>query len=109
VLDADGRRERARIAVGRAPWNVAFTGDGMRAYVTNANDDTVSAIDTASHAVVATIGVGHIPTGVGSVGGEVWVANNTSSTLSVIDVATNQVTATVDLGLSDEPTTIAFA
>jgi YVTN family beta-propeller protein len=77
--------------------------------VTNANDDTVSAIDTASHAVVATIVVGHIPTGIASVGGEVWVANNTSSTLSVIDVATNQVTATVDLGLSDEPTTIAFA
>ena len=44
-----------------------------------------------------------------AVGGEIWVANNTSSTLSVIDVATNAVTATVDLGLSDEPTTIAFA
>jgi phospholipase C len=109
VLDSGAEHELVRVAVGRAPWNVALTADGARAYVTNANDDTVSVIDTSAQAVVATVAVGHIPTGVSVSGSEVWVANNTSSTLSVIDAATNAVTATIDLGLSDEPTTIAFA
>jgi phospholipase C len=109
ALSADGRSELARVAVGRMPWDVAVTADGARAYATNANDDTVSVVDTATRSVIAAVAVGHIPTGISVVGDAVWVANNTSSTVSVIDVATNAVGATVDLGLSDEPTTIAFA
>ena len=72
--------------------------------------DTVSVIDAKSGAVTDTITVGHIPTGLSVTTDDaaLWVANNTSSTLSVIDPTTNAVTQTIGLGISDEPTTIAF-
>jgi len=49
---------RARIAVGRNPRGVVFAPDGRLAYVANALDDSVSVIDTSSHAVVRTIDLG---------------------------------------------------
>jgi phospholipase C len=101
-----GPRVVGEIPVGPMPWNVALTPDGSAAYVTNANNDTVSAIDTATRTVVASIPVGHVPTGVTATADTVWVTNNTTGTISKIAVAGNTVTATVDLGLSSEPTTI---
>src|SRR5262245_45823211 len=67
-----------------------------RAYITNGGSGTVSVIDTASDAVVATIPVGQGPTGVAinRAGTRAWVTNFTDSTVSVIDVATNTVVAT---------------
>ena len=43
------------IAVGRSPAHIAITPDGARAYVTNQNGGSISAIDTAVQSVVATI------------------------------------------------------
>ena len=110
VVSASSGTVEGRIAVGSLPWNVALSPDGSTAYVTNASSDTVSVIDTKTAAVTDTITVGHVPTGLSITGdgGALWVANNTSSTLTVIDPSTNAITSTVDLGISDEPTTIAF-
>jgi YVTN family beta-propeller protein len=53
------------IGVGTEPYGVALTPNGTRLYVTNARSNTVSVIDTASNAVVATIGnVGFEPRGI---------------------------------------------
>jgi phospholipase C len=109
VLDAKTGTPRATIPVGLMPWNVAFSSDGTHAYVTNANSDTVSVIDTRTQRVIATVAVGHIPVGIAYNQGMVWVAANTSSTVSVINASNNQVVQTIDIGLSDEPTEIAFA
>lgn len=109
VVDTTRGKITKRIAVGRAPWNVAFTGDGAHAYVTNANDDTLSIIDTTTHAVTGTVEVGHIPTGIIGDGTNIWVANNTSSTITRVDTTTNTVSATTSLGLSNEPTSLTIA
>ncbi len=91
----------ATVAVGSFPLGVAITPDGTHAYVANANDNTVSAIATASNTVVATIPVGNFPTGVAVTpdGTHAYVTNQTSGTVSVIDTATNTVeAATIGVG-----------
>ncbi len=67
------------------------------AYVTNSNSSSVSVIDTASNAVVATVGVGARPIGVAITpdGSRAYVANSFSNSVSVIDAANNTVVATV--------------
>ena len=53
------------INVGDVPFAIAITPDGTKAYVTNAIDDTVSVIDTATNAVVGSaIPVGDLPFGI---------------------------------------------
>ncbi|HEX4110350.1 MAG TPA: alkaline phosphatase family protein [Solirubrobacteraceae bacterium] len=108
ILDSAGRERLGEVRIGVMPWNIAITADGTTAYVTNADNDTVSAIDLRRQRVEATISVGHIPTGIIAGSPYVWVANNTASTVSVIDPSTNAVVETVNLGLSDEPTGIAL-
>ena len=70
------------------------------AYITNSLSSTVSVIDTASNAVVATIGVGLGPAGVAVnlAGTRVYVSNLASNSLSVVDTATNAVIATTLVG-----------
>jgi YVTN family beta-propeller protein len=65
--------------------------------VTNAADNTVSVIDTASNTVVATIPVGQDPNGVAitSDGTQAYVTNQSDNTASVIDTASNTVVATI--------------
>ncbi|HEX5192262.1 MAG TPA: alkaline phosphatase family protein [Solirubrobacteraceae bacterium] len=109
VLDGHGRSVAGRIKVGATPWNVALTPDSASAYVSNSNDDTVSVIDVAFGAVTDTISVSRIPTGISVLGNQAWVCGNVSSTVSVIDTTSNKVIKTVELGISSEPTTIAFA
>jgi len=71
------------------------------AYVANRSPDTVpgtvSVINTATNAVVATVPVGTYPRGVAVTpdGTRVYVANGVSNNVSVIDAATNTVVATV--------------
>lgn len=71
-----------------------------RAYVTNANSDTVSVIDTATDTVITTIAVGDRPEGVAVLpnGTRVYVVNSLDGTVSVINTATNIVVATVPVG-----------
>ena len=71
----------------------ASSGAGTQsfAYVTNSDDDTVSVIDTATNAVVATVEVGTGPRGVAFTpeGSRAYVTNYYSHTVSVIDTDTN--------------------
>jgi phospholipase C len=126
VIATHNLRTVGRIAVGRTPWNTAFSSDGASAYVTNSNENTVSVIDTARQRVTDVIGLGsftytdtkttfsqpnQIPTGIGLAPDNryVWVLCNVSGSLAIIDSTTNAVTSTAQFGLGTEPTTIAFA
>ena len=70
------------------------------AYITNADDDTVSVITTATNTVEDTVPVGDGPRGVAVTpdGARVYVANALSGTVSVIATATNTVEDTVPVG-----------
>ena len=71
-------------------------------YVVNADDNTVSVIDTDSNKVVATIPVGGFPDAVATTpnGTHAYVTNAFDSTVSVIDTASNQVVATLPVGVA---------
>ena len=73
---------------------------GHRVYVTNTSNASVSVIDSAMNAVLATVPVGNIPEGVAvdPTGARVYVANSGPNSVSVIDTATNTVVATVAVG-----------
>jgi len=79
----------------------AAAGAAPFAYVTNSSDHTVSVIDVATNAVVATLAVGRSPWGVvvKGDGTRVYVANQSASSVSVIDAASRTVVATIGVGL----------
>ena len=78
------------------------------AYVPNFNGKSVSVINTASNAVVATIPVGTSPfsVAVSADGSRVYIANQ-GYTLSVINTSTNQVVSTI--GTTRSPTGLAVS
>ncbi|GIW43914.1 MAG: hypothetical protein KatS3mg077_1196 [Candidatus Binatia bacterium] len=90
------------IAVGSQPYGVAVSPDSSRLYVTNTGSNTLSIIDVASDAVVATVAVGAQPRGVAAHpdGRRVYVANSGSGTVSVVDVSAASVVATIAVGSS---------
>jgi YVTN family beta-propeller protein len=94
--------------IANAPFWIAFSPDGAFAYAAGFPANSVSVIDTASHATVATVPVGSFPTFVAltSDGAFAYVANLTANSVSVIDTATNTVVATVPVGAF--PRAIAF-
>jgi YVTN family beta-propeller protein len=61
VFRIDDFSEVATIPVGKLPHGVWPSGDGTRVYVGLENDDALTAIDTASNMVVATIPIGQAP------------------------------------------------
>lgn len=75
------------------PFTLVITPNGKTVYTANYEVNSVSAIDTATKSVVATIPVGGEPIGITASpnGGRVYVANSEDDTVSVIDTATNQV------------------
>jgi YVTN family beta-propeller protein len=82
------------------PYNVGFTPDGTRAYVTNTGN-FVSVVDTASHTVIATVPVSS--TGTRSVaitpdGTRAYVSLFDSSRVAVIDTASNSVLTNIPVG-----------
>jgi YVTN family beta-propeller protein/autotransporter-associated beta strand protein len=87
------------IAVGSQPITAAVRGDESLVYVTNIDSNSVSAINTATNAVVATINVGTQPFGVAVSpdGARAYVTNSGggSNNVSVINIATNTVVATI--------------
>lgn len=72
----------------------------INAYVANANDNTVSVIDTATNTVTATVPVGRAPVSLALPpdGNSLYVVNDGANTVSVVDTATNTVVATVPVG-----------
>jgi phospholipase C len=94
---------------GRLPWRLALSADGSRLYVADTNSDQVSVVDTASGRELATVGVGHDPTGIAvSPEGSVWTTDHMSGTVSVIDPVANTLVSTIRLGLAMEPNDIVF-
>ncbi len=75
---------------------------GPKVYVGNFKDNTVSAIDTASGKVVATVPVAAGPHGmvITRDGRFVYVSGDGSSQVSMIDTATDAVTKTIEVGKS---------
>jgi YVTN family beta-propeller protein len=61
VFRTDDFSQVATIAVGKLPHGVWPSGDGTRVYVGLENDDALTAIDTTSNTVVATIPIGQAP------------------------------------------------
>jgi YVTN family beta-propeller protein len=101
-----------------ALWAVLAMGLGMMArpaeaapfaYVANSGSDIVSAIDTASNTVVATVTVGNGPYGVAVTpdGKRGYVVNFFSNTVSVFATATNKVVATIAFAVGSNPTGVA--
>jgi YVTN family beta-propeller protein len=79
--------------VGDGPIGVAF--DGTSIWVTNRASDTVSKIDPATNAVVATVNVVERPYAVAAGFDHIWVTSQITGSLSKIDPATNAVVATL--------------
>jgi YVTN family beta-propeller protein len=81
---------------------------GPKAYVGNFKDNTVSVIDTAAGAVVATIPVAPGPHGMTMTtdGRWVYVSSDGASVVSVIDTASDRVTGTIEVGKSPHGVTL---
>jgi len=79
---------------------VGAAGAAPKAYVGNFKDNTVSVIDTAAGAVVATVPVAAGPHGMGVTpdGRRVFVSGDVSTGVSVINTATDQVIKTIEVG-----------
>lgn len=89
---------------------VALSPDGKRAYVTNADGNSVSVIDTATNTTAATIkDVGNFPVAIALSpnGRSVYIANAFGDSVSVIDTGTNTVTASIAVGRT--PSAIAVS
>ena len=101
------------LQVGNVPYEIAFTPDGKRAYITNEDSNSLSVVDVSSATVSATLPVGDAPVGVEitpdgtrayvvSQKGYVWVFGTNPS-----DSATyNKVVATI--GVGNTPTYLAI-
>jgi YVTN family beta-propeller protein len=78
-----------------------ITPNGASAYVADAGANSVTVINTATNTVVATVGVGAIPTDVSISpdGAHAYVTNAGSNSVSVIDTNTDAVSATVPVGV----------
>ncbi len=82
--------------------DLAVSPDGSRVYVvgySNADDDALVVIDTATNTVAATIDVESYPVGVvvSPDGKRLYVSHSSVGMLSVVDTATNTVTGTISL------------
>jgi YVTN family beta-propeller protein len=88
---------------------VTGSGSGVRVWVTNRDNDSVSVIDVATRRVLREIPTGDSPEGVAvAPNGRVWVVNRGSATVSIIDPAAFRVVKTVKLPRGSAPQGIAF-
>ena len=92
VFDTRTHAVVARIAVDVSPYELAFSKDGARLYVSNWSSRSVSVIDTAANRVVQTIPVGANPNDL-MLGpdGRLYVACSGDNTVYVIDTRSNAV------------------
>jgi YVTN family beta-propeller protein len=77
VIDAATGTAVATLAVGRAPYGVAFDDAGGRAFVTNQQDASVSVIDLDAQppTVIATWPTAEYPEGIAFDAGRLWVVS----------------------------------
>ncbi|MDF2433866.1 MAG: hypothetical protein JWP44_3497 [Mucilaginibacter sp.] len=100
------------INTGSSPVTATITGTPVGsgfAYIVNSGSNSVSVINTATSAVVATIPVGSNPNSVcvDPNYNEVYVVNNSSNTVSVINTLTNTIKATISVGPSPWSVTVS--
>ena len=95
------------VPVGANPQGITFDANGNRAYVANADSETVSVIDLATRLVSVNIPVGSAPYGVAVGRTKAFVTNFESDTVSVIDQATNAVVQEIPVG--DGPSGVAVS
>lgn len=108
VIDLATKQITATIGVGSFPKGITLSPDGSTAYVANLAGNTVSVINTATHAVTTvTVGAGPSMVAVSPDGTTAYVTNQNSGTLSVIDTATDTVITTVPVGTN--PVGVAFS
>ena len=93
VIDTATNTVTGSIAVGSGPGEIATDPGAGRAYVGNFNSGTVSVVDLASRATVATLGTGGLGVAVDPGLGRLYVV--TPSQLTVFDTATLQVVSTL--------------
>jgi YVTN family beta-propeller protein len=96
------------VMVGRAPAHVIVDARGERAYVSNAEDDTVSVVDAVRGSVVGSIATAASPHGLrmSPDGSEIYVAATNGNAVSVIDVATSKAIARIPVGTA--PVQVGF-
>ena len=110
------------VDVGNFPLGVAYAQDKMLMYVTNADDNTVTILDTAGGTdntvgnaddVVGTVDVGNFPLGVAYAQDKMlmYVTNTNDNTVTILDTAggtdntvgnADDVVGTVDVGIGPE-------
>lgn len=108
VIDVISRRVIREIEVDLHPSGMAFSPDGSRLYVANANSDTVSVIDTRTDGIVARFGTrpmeslpfGSAPNAicVSRDGGTLYVANGGNNCIAVLDAATGTIQGLIPTG-----------
>lgn len=91
VFDGQVRTVVDSVDVGDEPQGIAFSPDGLKAYVTNVDDDTVSVVNTTTRLEEAVIEVGGSPQFVAVTpdGLFAYVTNNDDDTVTVIDLSAN--------------------
>ncbi len=96
------------IDVGAHPAHVVADAAGQRAFVTNAEDNTVTVVDIVNRKTIGTIKVGNYPHGlrVSPDGGSIYVANVQEGTVSVIDTRSLSEVARVKVGTT--PVQVGF-
>ena len=85
------------VGTGASPSGVAVSGG--KAYVTNATNGTMTVVNLADNAVLATVPVGASPTAVVvNTGTRAYVTNSTAGTVTVINTTNNSVVKTITVG-----------
>jgi len=101
----------ASIRVGSDPTAAAISPNGLLAYVVNADDGTVSVIDTSTNEVTDTVSVGQIPVFVAFTPDSAfaYVVNQFDNSITVINTADNSTTLVTDPDSDlQEPTAMAI-
>jgi len=98
----------AVIDVGSHPAHVVADPAGERAFVTNAEDDTITVVDLRTRKAISTIETGDYPHGlrISPDGKSIFVANVEGGTVSVIDTTSLVETARIEVGKA--PVQVAF-
>ncbi|HEY6470928.1 MAG TPA: hypothetical protein VI434_14305 [Candidatus Dormibacteraeota bacterium] len=98
-LDVATQKPGTPIKLGVGPSAFALTPNGETAAITNLNDNTVSIVNLATRAVVATVPIGATPTDldIDATGTTAWVACGLAHTLVPIALATGKAGAPVSL------------
>ena len=96
VFDAKSHALVTRIPVEISPYELVFSKDGSRLFVSNWSSNSVSVIDTAANKVVATIKVGANPNDMAlAADGRLFVACSADNTVHVIDTKSLAVIETL--------------